>query len=242
MYSYPLLNLNWNMLSCAIRIRFHTNLRFESILLGSRPQPTIVVLLPAFFLRNYCSLLAYQLLYAPGPSWAVEPGPVYASIPSTAHRFGPATEPAQLHICLAFPLKKTVLAWHGVTVTTSLASRNGDRRLIIQSHCSMLVETMENVGFRTTVTVMIYDECYDFWLIFSSAHELARRAFRWPCPCDHVTPTMAISEHARTIRACSCSSNGWDQIRGEATLKVVGAQAPIKIWKITIRNKFSPWL
>ena len=30
--------------------------------------------------------------------------------------------------------------------------------------------------------------------------------------------------------------------RGEATLMVVGAQAPIEIWKTTIKNKFSPWL
>jgi ribonuclease HI len=80
-----------------------------------------------------------------------------------------------------------------------LAQTMGCNRLMIQSDCSEVVETMRQGGFSATVSAPIYDECYMLWQDFISiciehcnreancvAHELASVAMQSKLSCNWV--------------------------------------------------------
>lgn len=71
-----------------------------------------------------------------------------------------------------------------------LAQQIGCNRVIFQSHCMQVVDTMKDGGFSATTAAAIYEECHDLWKNFANvdiqhcnreanqvAHQLAREAF-----------------------------------------------------------------
>jgi len=86
-----------------------------------------------------------------------------------------------------------------------LAQHIGGNRLIIQSDCMELVETMKDRGFSANSVASIYDECIIIWSGFQKisieqcsrdancvGHELARRARKTnkDCMWDDESPSF----------------------------------------------------
>jgi ribonuclease HI len=96
---------------------------------------------------------------------------------AAAHSFTPHVIDATM--VEAYALKEGLL----------LAQHVGENRIIIQSDCLEVVETMKDGGFSANSAAAIYDECITIWSGFQEisiqhcsrdancvAHELARRA------------------------------------------------------------------
>jgi hypothetical protein len=90
-----------------------------------------------------------------------------------------------------------------------LAQQVGASKVILQSDCLMVVETMGNGGFLATSDAAIYDESYSLWREFGDisiehyqrdanrvAHELARRAFSSKSSCIwvEVPPSFILED------------------------------------------------
>jgi len=93
------------------------------------------------------------------------------------------------------PMAETLALREGII----LAQQIGCSKLLIQSDCSEVVETMKQGGFSATSSAAIYEECVQLWQEFTSisiehcnreinkvAHEIARVAFQSKLSCNWV--------------------------------------------------------